>query len=451
MNKQITHPRSRSRRAQLWTLFGITVALCVLNSITANAQVNQESTYHYTLFDSDAHAVNEAPMLDHYLKTALQNHQGLRAAFERWQAAVDEAPQARALPNPRLEVELRALQSQIDPQNSSIMVTQDIPWKSKRTSAEALAELKAESLWWHAAQLKLGVIRDVKRIYYEYAFLAHNIRIHDQNLELLRNLEPVVQARIRGGASQGDLLRLQVEIGLMENEHETLLRFRPALNAQLNALLQDSSSDLEPLPDILPPITHEFSRDDLVTAVDRLNPELVEHLWDIRQAEQNIAISELERKPDFMVGVTYMNPGLSDTAMGFEGGGDSVGVKFGVTIPIWRKKIDAGIRQAQKMEAMERRNLSQRREEFHAELDMLIYQLSDAARQMDLYQESLIPRKQQVMEVIQVEYQSGNANFLDIIDSERELLMLQQSYWRAVSEYAIRLAELEALCGGTLP
>jgi outer membrane protein TolC len=54
------------------------------------------------------------------------------------------------------------------------------------------------------------------------------------------------------------------------------------------------------------------------------------------------------------------------------------------------------------------------------------------------------------MEITQVEYQSDNAALLDVIDSERELLSFEKSYWRAVSDYGKRLAELEALCGGDL-
>jgi outer membrane protein TolC len=86
----------------------------------------------------------------------------------------------------------------------------------------------------------------------------------------------------------------------------------------------------------------------------------------------------------------------------------------------------------------------------HAQLELRAYQLDDAARQISLYQDSLIPRAQQAMELTQVEYESDNATLLDVIDSERELLSFEKSYWRAVSDYGKRLAELEALCGGDL-
>ena len=96
------------------------------------------------------------------------------------------------------------------------------------------------------------------------------------------------------------------------------------------------------------------------------------------------------------------------------------------------------------------RSITQKRYTLHAQLELQIYRLDDAARQIALYQDSLIPRAQQAMEITQVEYESDNAALLDVIDSERELLSFEKSYWRAVSDYGKRLAELEALCGGDL-
>lgn len=405
------------------------------------------------LFSTELTVSDAAPLLDNYLASALRNNQGLRAAFDEWQVALEDIPQVTALANPTLQWTyfVEEVQTRTGPQNNRFMLSQSIPWKGKRSLAGEMAADRAESLWWRAAGLKLSIIRDVKQVYYEYAYLARAIQIVGENIALLYNLEPIVQARIRGGASQGDLLRLQVEIGKLENELETLERLRPALNEQLNAILNDSTPELKPWPILAPPEGRVYRVADLRIILDKMNPELRQMDWRRRQADHLISRRKLESKPDFMVGLTYIDTGGARTAMKpSDSGDDPFGITVGVSIPIWRKKIDAGVRQARSQESARHRNIVQRRHVLHAQLELRAYQLDDAARQISLYQDSLIPRAQQAMELTQVEYESDNATLLDVIDSERELLSFEKSYWRAVSDYGKRLAELEALCGGDL-
>lgn len=408
---------------------------------------------HDDLFTIELPVSDAAPLLDTYLKSALNNNAGLRAAFDEWQAALEDIPQVTALPNPTLQWThfVEEIQTRTGPQNNRFVLSQAIPWKGKRSLAGKMAADRAEGLWWAAAGLKLDVIRDVKQVYYEYAYLAQAIRIVKENIALLYNLEPVVQARVRGGASQGDLLRLQVEIGKLENESETLERLRPALNEQLNAIMNDPTSESKPWPTIAPPEGRVFRRADLKVILDKMNPELRRMEWRRKQTDHLISRRKLENRPDFTVGLTYIETGSATTAIKpSDSGDDPFGITVGVSIPIWRKKTDAGVRQSRSHESAMHRSITQKRYTLHAQLELQIYQLDDAARQIALYQDSLIPRAQQAMEITQVEYQSDNAALLDVIDSERELLSFEKSYWRAVSDYGKRLAELEALCGGDL-
>ena len=82
---------------------------------------------------------------------------------------------------------------------------------------------------------------------------------------------------------------------------------------------------------------------------------------------------------------------------------------------------------------------------------MTLYTYDDAARQITLYRDTLIPRAQQALEVTQISYESGKSKLLDVIDIQRELLFFEKSYWRALSNYQQQSAALEALCGGNLP
>ncbi len=392
-------------------------------------------------------------VLDAYVRTALENNSGLRASFDVYQAALEVIPQATALPDPVFQWThfIEEIQTRTGPQNNKFDLSQKIPWKGERSQAGKMAQDQAEHLWWKAVERKQEIIRSVKHVYAEYAYLAQHKRIVEENLTLLRNLEPVVQVRIRNGASQGDLLRLQVEIGKLENELSSLEGLRPALDRQLKAVLNQSDGGLFPWPEALASDERVYQSSDLAKVLDENNPALKQLNWLITQMDDQAVHRELMRKPDVTVGLTYIDTGEASGAMRpSDSGDDPFGVMVGVSIPLWGKKYDAGVREARYKESSFQHRLRQKRLELHAQLEMEAYRLQDAARNITLYRDTLIPRTRQAMEVIQVSYQSGNSTLLDIIDSERDLLLFEQSYWRAQRDYAQGLAALEALCGGAV-
>jgi outer membrane protein TolC len=432
-------------------LLALSALLCF--GATAKADEHDAAQQDDTLFQTEFHAADTDATLNAYITTALENNQALRAAFDDWQAALEQAPQSSALPNPKIQWThfVEEVQTRTGPQHNRFSLSQEIPWKGKRAHARIIAEIHAEMTWWVAEELRLEIIQNLKRAYYEYAYLAESIRIVGDNIMLLHNLEPIVQARVRGGASQGDLLKLQIEIAKLEDEREALTRLRPAQSRQLGAILNYSRADILPWPELAPPDDRSYRVAELMKSLDTNNAALKRLQHQIRKADHHVTHVELDKRPDFTVGITYIDTHHAVGAMKpSDSGSDPFSIDFGMSIPIWHKKNNARVRQAKSQHSSVRRTLAQKRFDLHAELEMQVYHLEDAARRITLYKDTLIPRTMQAVEIMQVEYQSGNAALLDIIDSERELLSFEKSYWSAVRDYRQRLADLEGLCGGEL-
>ncbi|MFP6582053.1 MAG: TolC family protein [Candidatus Hydrogenedentota bacterium] len=400
-----------------------------------------------------SHATEADPALDDYIRIALDTNLGLRAAFDTWQAALQEIPQARALPDPTFQWThfIEEIQTRTGPQNNRFILSQKIPWKGKRAEAANMAQDQSEAVWWQAVSLRTTIVRDLKQAYYEYADLAQNIRIVGENLSLLQNLEPVVQSRIRGGANQSDLLRLQVEIGKLENELQSLEKIRPALDVRLKALLNRDSGAVEPWPSTPRPTEITYRIEDLRTRLTSNNPDLKVIAQGISRARHNVIRQTLEKKPDFTVGLTYIDTGHAKGNLApSDSGDDPFGFTVGISIPIWRNKLDAGVRQARYEESSGQHQLAQIRKNLLARLELHVYRLENAEREMALYQNTLIPRSRQTLELVQVGYESGKTSLFDLIDTEREMLGFEKSYWRAVNDYGQSAADIEALCGGDL-
>ncbi|MCB9915103.1 MAG: TolC family protein [Planctomycetes bacterium] len=141
------------------------------------------------------------------------------------------------------------MQTRTGPQERRVGLSQALPWPGTLAARRRVADERTDAAWQRAQAARLEVRRAVTAAYHEYAFLGRELALRAELLyELLRGLEPVVTSRVRTGARQEDLLRLQVELGRLEDELRSLERRRPALSARLAAAAWLELGGGEPLP-----------------------------------------------------------------------------------------------------------------------------------------------------------------------------------------------------------
>ena len=392
-------------------------------------------------------------VLDTYIQKALKNNAGLRADFDAWQAGLESIPQARGIDDPTIRFThfVEEVQTRTGPQNNKLEISQKIPRAKVREHAGMMAQSQADQLWWKANETKHQIIYQVKQFYADYAYLAQHIRIVKENLGLLQNLEPVVQARLRSGGNQADLLKLQVEIAKLENELNSLERLRPALNRQLRTVMNDSETKLLPWPKGIEITPKALQLGDLLQTMKANSPVLKQRTALINKSSHHTTHSRLLKKPDVTVGLTYIETGSAETFPKPTGSStDPFGLTVGISIPLFNKKHDAKVREARYVESSMRHRLKEQQLTLSAELEVEVYHLQDAGQNIQLYKETLIPRAQQAMDVMQVSYQTGTSSLLEIIESERDVLLFEQSYWRAQRDYVQHLAKIEMICGGVV-
>lgn len=398
-------------------------------------------------------ALGEKPDLEGYIKIGLSRNAALKASHGRWRAAVERIAQRQALPDPRLTFAhfIEEVQTRTGPQENRISLSQTFPWFGELDLRGRVASHEAESLWWKVEAEGLAVVTKIKKAYYEYAYLNQAIGITKENLGLLENVEPVIQSRFQAGETQKDLLRLQVEIGKVENEFETLKDYRPALSVGIVSALNIERTETLPWPDPVELNAVELEYSELARRVARDNPSLKALSHEIEAEARRIELADLEKYPDFTVGVDYIDTGGAVTRPRPSGSGDDpISVSLSFNLPIWRKKLSAAVREAEAAHRAATDTLVETRNDLIASLAIRLYELDDAGRQVSLYRDTLIPRALQALELTEIAYESGDASLTDIIDTQRELLAFQLALQRSASNYEQRLAELEELCGGTL-
>ncbi|MGD8499224.1 MAG: TolC family protein, partial [Phycisphaerales bacterium] len=220
---------------------------------------------------------NDLQTLTDYLRYAALNNAGLKAAFEQWKAAIEQVPQAGALPDPHFTYGrfIEEVETRVGPQRNKFGITQVFPWFGKieaRTQAAGAAS-KAARKRYEASKLKLFF--EVKDAFHEYVYLAKAIEIARENLELIEDFEEVALTKYVGAAAgHPDLVRAQVELAKLEDQLRTLEGLRKPIVARLNAVLNRKSAGLLPWPKREEYRVVEADRRQMKEMLQARNPEL---------------------------------------------------------------------------------------------------------------------------------------------------------------------------------
>ena len=74
-----------------------------------------------------------------------------------------------------------------------------------------------------------------------------------------------------------------------------------------------------------------------------------------------------------------------------------------------------------------------------------------AGQRAALLKTTIVPQSQQTLEVSRIAYQTDRVDMLALIDNQRELLDAQLSYYRALSDRELALADLTRAVGTDIP
>jgi len=391
---------------------------------------------------------------DEYIRYALYNSPQVEAAYQRWRAAVERAPQVGALPDPRLKFGffLNEVETRVGPQQAVVGVQQTFPWVGLLRDREDAASRAAMAAWQRFEAARLAVTERVVAALHDIAYLDAAIRITEENLELLRSFEEVVRARYRVGAgSHPELIRVQVELGQLEDRLTQLRAMRPSFIAELNALLdRRASADVPPLG-TLPGRVASVDADELADIARRSNPTLLALDEEVEQQRVLADAARKEGLPDLTVGLDYI---FTDEAINSsipESGDDPILLSFGINVPLWREKYDAGLREAIARRLAVSHQRADEANRIAAGIHRAWFGHTDADRRVRLYERTLIPKAEESLRASLAGFRAGDTSFLDLLDTERTLLEFAVAAERARADRGKALAQLNALVGEPVP
>jgi outer membrane protein TolC len=401
---------------------------------------------------SDSQPSSGQPV-EYFVGTALARHPKILAARQRVAAATNVIPQAKALPDPTFNntfwpLHDNAIQTAAGRVANQMSVNQMVPFPDKLKTKAVIASREVQIAQTEVDAISREITESVRLAFYEVWFATRAISIIEETKGLVADLTDVAEARYRSGGSQQDVLRAQLETDRLDEQLITLARQKLVAQADLATLLQQPVG-------ILPEATEELGITDtpqqieeLIALAEQCNPKLRGLAWEIQRDRDKERLACLQQYPDFSVGLNWgLVSDNHDVISPVANGNDQLSVSFGTTLPIWREKINAGIREAAHRRSSTTRRLEAERDELYGKIRRLIVQADALIEQRNIYEERIIPRTEDTLKLSIADYRGKRTDFFTLIETYRELLMFETQLARIDATLAGTIAQLDRTVG----
>lgn len=196
---------------------------------------------------------------------------------------------------------------------------------------------------------------------------------------------------------------------------------------------------------IMPSVPIELQS--LYEAAGRCRPETQERLYSVMRDRRTKRLAELQYRPDITAGLGWQAITGNNARSGVANGNDNLAFTIGINVPVWRDKLRAGVCEAEQriLESSRRHDVT--RDDTMRMVRRLMVQARAAEQQLELFNDSIIPKSEQALQVSTADYRVDKVDFQTIMDNWSELLMFQLQVARLESNLLQTLASLERVVG----
>jgi outer membrane protein TolC len=388
--------------------------------------------------------------VEQYIGYALAQNPAIQAARMEIESLAQRVPQAASLQDPTIAttVATEPIQTAAGQQDLSLQASQKLPWHGKLATRAAVAEQHLEVARARLASVELAVVEKVKRAYYELYFVQQAIRITEEDKKQLELIETVVDRkyRVERKVTQQDLLNVQVAVAQLETDLVKLRQQLESTQARLAEQLHLSPDTQVRAVNQLAPEELPGNLADLYRRAIASRPELHAALAAIGRDQRAVELARLNYYPDLTLGASWVDissSGISPVA----NGRDAVLVGASINVPIYRKRLRAGVREAEAKAVSSARKYDSLKDQTQSEVKDLFAQATSQQELLQLFREDIIPKAQQALEQSISAYQVGKVDFLQMIDNWRDLLRFEITAQRLEAGLRQSLASLARAVG----
>ena len=390
--------------------------------------------------------------LDSYLTEAAQNNPGIKAKFNEYLASLEKVPQIGALPDPQVTFGyfIQPVETRVGPQRAKISASQMFPWfgalGAAKDAASDMAKVKYEAF----EEAKSNLFYNIKSTYYNLYFTRKAIVITKKNIDILEILRKIALVKVESGlVSSVDVLRVEIEISNLENQLALLQDKYQTQLVGFNNLLNVSSERLVAVPDSLSANDLVYTREAILDSIRNNNHQVLQFDYQEASWKNQETAAIRSGAPKMMLGADYIITGkYSEASMSVSDAGKDAFVfpMVGITVPIYRKKYNAMVKEAQLMQESAQNNQEEKTNALETTFENANKDYLDANRRIPLYRLQS-DRANKALSILRTEYETNSQNFEELLRMERQLLTYKLELEKARADKDAAVAFIEYLMG----
>ncbi len=406
----------------------------------------------FSMSEGYSQSTEDILILDDLIKIAKEKNPRLRSLYSAIQVDSAKIPQAGALPDPILSLNILNLPTnsftfdQEPMTGKQIALKQLFPFPGKLGLKEDISSEGTAISRANYQEYQNQMIKDLKIGYYDLYIVDKSIEITDKNQQLLKQFTEIAESKYKVGKGlQQDVLKAQVELSKMIDRLIQLEQKRAVKQAQINTILNQPVNMPLGTPEE-PEFTMLDKTLDTLQIIAKINRPLLMG-WESmkKQSSLKVDLAKKDYWPNFGVFLAYTQ---RDELQNGNPGYDFVSGGISLSLPIY-----SGSKQSKKVEettyskSMVDERYQQILNQVYFELENKLTSVEKNAKLVELYKTGIIPQASQSLESAMIGYQTDKVDFLTLINNQITLFNYELDYYRVISDYNKDLASLEYVTG----
>jgi cobalt-zinc-cadmium efflux system outer membrane protein len=372
------------------------------------------------------------------IRLAGERRDEIQAARARIRAGEARPNIVSALADPMISPSLDHLPFMLGGADVSFTIEQQIPLSGIRGHRRASALADVDRLRAEASRTTLDVGSQAVNAFLMVQERRRTAALVTEQLSFARDVVSAANARYASGtAPQADVLRAEVEVARLEAFARALVSEVRGAEAMLNtSLALDAEGPVPPFASLA--FAQPFPSWSAVKTALTSRPELVAGRAEVVRAEADVEVMRDMFKPMALVrtGPAYtMAEGRGWMAM------------VGISLPIWRDKLHAGVAEAQAMRAMSEADLRAMTRMIEGDAAVAINQLQATRDRQAALTTDVLPRARMAIEPAVAGYTSGQLPLVSVIEAVQALWLVQADLIAADTELGLAWARLGRAIG----
>ena len=372
------------------------------------------------------------------IRVAGERRDEIEAARARTRAGEARPAMVSALSDPMISPSLDHLPFMLGGADVSFTIEQQIPLSGIRRSRRAGALADIDRLRAEANRTTLDVGIQAANAFLMLQERRRTQALVAEQIGFARDVVTAANARYSSGtAPQSDVLRAEVEVARLDAFARALVSEVRGAEAMLNATLAlDSDLPVPPLAtiDFIEPVPTWSAIKTALTS----RPELAAGRAEIARAEADVQVMRDMFRPmaTIRTGPAYtMAEGRGWMAM------------VGLSLPIWRDRLRAGVAEAEAMRAMSEADLRAMTRMIEGDAAASVNQLQAAHDRQDALTTDVLPRARMAIDPAVAGYSAGQLPLVSVIEAVQVLWRVQSDLIAADAELGLAWARLGRAIG----